>query len=202
MTLQLELPLTADPPRQINVIRDLADYGTPPVTQAETPPTPGPERKPLRWPAVPATPRVQHMTALARMRAAAVYMEEQATLTPAQIADRRTSLADAHTALCILRGNTSDDIDPARGYSLTRQSYEHQRRSWISYIKLQGFSTAYDLEPLRKAVAYWEERRPQFADGDDWLAAGLAAYREHWQDPERACYRPACDGIDEEDENR
>lgn len=107
--------------------------------------------------------------------------------------DRYTSMCDARTALALSLGTSADDIDPSSGYSMSRRSYDSVRHSWVSSIKYHGFSAIYEQDSLVKAFAYWTERRPQFTDGDDWLAAGLAAHREYWQGIGRACNRPSCD---------
>jgi hypothetical protein len=112
-----------------------------------------------------------------RLRAAAVHREERAKLTPEQIADRRTSLADARIALCVAQGTALDDIDPASGYSLSRESYERVRQSWRNQTKQPGWSEAYRRD-LEKAIAYWSEHRPKFTEGDDWLAGLLKPEEE------------------------
>lgn len=120
------------------------------------------------------------------------YAHQQAA-GPVGETDRYTSMCDARTALALSLGTSLDDIDPTSGYSMSRRSYESVRRSWISSIKYHGFSAIYEQEALDKAVAYWAERRPQHLDGDDWLAAGMAAHREYWQSVDLACNRPSCD---------
>lgn len=80
-----------------------------------------------------------------------------------------TSLADARVALCVAQGNSLDDIDPASGYSLSRESYERVRQSWRNQAKQPGWNEC--LRPdLEKAIAFWTERRPKFTEGDDWLS--------------------------------
>ena len=121
------------------------------------------------------------------------HYARQKTAGPVGEADRYTSMCDARTALALSIGTSIDDIDPASGYSMSRRSYEVDRHSWIASIKSHGFSAIYEQEDLNKAVAFWVERRPQYLDGDDWLAAGMAAHREYWQSIGRDCNRPSCD---------
>jgi len=114
-------------------------------------------------------PRTLRRIAAARLKATAVHREERAKLTPEQIADRKTSLADARIALCVAQGNSFDDIDPVCGYSLSRDSYERVRQSWRNQAKQPGWNECYRPD-LEKAIAFWSERRPEFTEGDDWLA--------------------------------
>jgi len=121
------------------------------------------------------------------------HYAHQQTAGPVGEADRYTSMCDSRTALALSLGTSIDDIDPSSGYSMSRRSCESVRHSWISSIKYHGFSAIHEQEALNKAVAYWAERRPHYLDGDDWLAAGMAAHREYWQGVGRACNRPSCD---------
>jgi len=151
MSIQLEFPVTLR--QQTDVIRDLSDYGIP--------------QAPSRAVAQ-STDRALRSTAVARLKSAALHREEWAKLSPEQVADRRTSLADARIALCIAQGNSLDDIDPASGYSLSRTSYERTRQSWRNQAKQPGWSES--LRPaLEKALVYWTEHRPEFTAGDDWF---------------------------------
>jgi hypothetical protein len=161
MSTQLELPIAATAARrQTDVIRDLSDYGS---TRASVPT----QQRPHRSGSQPED-RVLRRIAAARIRATALHREERAKLTPEQVADRKTSMADARIALCVAQGNSLDDIDSASGYSLSRESYEHVRQSWRNQAKQPGWNECYRPD-LEKAIAYWSERRPEFTDGDDWL---------------------------------
>jgi hypothetical protein len=170
MSVQLELPVNvAHPRRRVNVVRDLSDYGAPPSPRTARPPASGPIPQPPRRDAAKSSDRALRKIAAARIRAAAVHREERAKLTPEQVADRKTSLADARIALCVAQGNSLDDIDPASGYSLSRKSYDRVRQSWRNQAKQPGWNEC--LRPdLEKAIAFWSERRPEFTEGDDWLA--------------------------------
>lgn len=137
---------------------------------------------------------------MARLRAVAVHGEERAKLTPEQIADRRTSLADARIALCVAHGNALDDIDPSSGLSMSHDSYESVRHSWVSSMRYHGFNDEYEREPLDKALTFWAERRPHYLDGDDWLTAGMAAHREYWQSLGYGCGAPYCEIHDTDDD--
>ncbi|MEU9218947.1 hypothetical protein AB0D47_20625 [Streptomyces sp. NPDC048376] len=87
--------------------------------------------------------------------------------------DHTTSMADASIALAIATGASLGDIDPASGDNLSRAAYESCRRSWRNLVRTHGPLT-WDTRPgYEGARAYWTERRPQFIDGDDWLA-GIA----------------------------
>lgn len=77
---------------------------------------------------------------------------------------------DARAALCIALGVPADDIDPASGHNLTRASYESVRASWRRQVEMHGFSEQYDRPAYESAFGYWAARRPQFTDGDNWLA--------------------------------
>lgn len=162
MSIQLELPVAER--RQVDVIRDLSDYDSP---RTARPHAPGPTPQPRRSVAQPDN-RVLRRIATARIRAVALHREERTKLTPEQIADRMTSLADARIALCAAQGNSLNDIDPSSGYSLSRESYEHMRQSWRNQAKQPGWSES--LRPdLEKVIAFWAERRPEFTQGDNWL---------------------------------
>ncbi|MEU3990065.1 hypothetical protein AB0F24_17110 [Streptomyces platensis] len=181
MSVQLELPVNVTHPRrQVNVVRDLSDYDSPRAARPHAS-VAQPEDRALR------------RIAAARIRATALYREERAKLTPEQIADRVTSMADARIALCVATGNSLDDIDPSSGLSMSHSSYESVRHSWISSMRYHGFNDEYDRESLDKALAFWAERRPQYLDGDDWLAAGMAAHREYWQGIGHGCGAPYCE---------
>ena len=196
MSVQLELPVSTAHRRQRDVIRDLSDYGDP---QAPRPQAVSPTRQLPHSPVRQSEGRALRNAAAARLRAAALPgSEERAKLTPEQIVDRRTSLADAQIALCVARGVALDDIDPFSGYSMSRSAYDAARHSWISLIKFHGFNDDYDQQPLDDALAWWAERRPQYMAGDDWLAAGMAAHREYWQGLGYGCGGPYCEIHDDE----
>lgn len=162
----------AHPRRQVNVIRDLSDCGSP---QLAGPRASGPtQQRPHRSVAQPAG-RALRKVAAARIRANALHREERSKLRSEQVADRMTSLADARIALCAAQGNSLDDIDPASGYSLSRESYEHVRQSWRNQAKQPGWNECYRPD-LEKAIAFWSERRPEFTEGDDWLAGLVDRY--------------------------
>lgn len=182
MPTQLELPV-------IDVVRDLSDYGAQWGVGAPDLPAQPPRRS-----AAHPSGRALRNAAAARLRAAALPgSEERVKLTPEQIVDRRTSLADAQIALCVAREVPLDDIDPFSGYSMTRSAYDAARHSWISLIKFHGFNDDYDQQPLGEALAWWAERRPQYLAGDDWLAAGMAAHRDYWQKIGHGCGAPYCE---------
>ncbi|MFG3127310.1 hypothetical protein ACGFZU_06370 [Streptomyces tendae] len=182
MPTQLELPV-------VDVVRDLFDYGTRQGGGAPDLPA-----QPSHRSAAHPSGRALRNTAAARLRAAALPdSEERAKLTPAQIVDRRTSLADAQIALSVARGVSLDDIDPFSGYSMSRRAYGAVRHSWVSLIKFHGFNDDYDQQPLDETLAWWAERRPQYLDGDDWLTAGMAAHREYWKGIGHGCGAPYCD---------
>lgn len=159
MSIQLELPVVGR--RQADVIRDLSDYDSPT------------RQRPHR--SMPHQGRTLRRLAAARIRRAAVHREERARLTPEQVADRMTSLADARIALCVAQGDSLDDIDPANGYSLSRESYEHVRQSWRNQAKQPGWTESLRSD-LEKAIAFWSARRPEFTEGDDWLAGIVDRY--------------------------
>ncbi|MDT0381378.1 hypothetical protein RM572_21710 [Streptomyces sp. DSM 42041] len=84
--------------------------------------------------------------------------------------DARTSMDDARIALCVARGVPLEDIDPSQGYDLTRRAYESVRDTWIGEVRRKGLSE-YTRPWFEAALAYWREHRPEFVEGDDWLAA-------------------------------
>ncbi|MGW9401459.1 hypothetical protein [Streptomyces sp. NPDC055642] len=86
--------------------------------------------------------------------------------------EQRTSMNDARIALCIAMGRDLDDIDPTSGHDLSREAYESVRTSWRYTIQMHGWSDWHERE-LGNALAWWRERRPEFVDGDDWLAGLL-----------------------------
>ncbi|MWA08772.1 hypothetical protein [Streptomyces sp. BA2] len=91
------------------------------------------------------------------------------TLKTVEGVEQRTSMNDARTALCIALGRDLDDIDATSGHSLSRESYESVRQSWRWNVQMHGWSEWYE-RGLSEAQAWWRERRPEFVDGDDWLA--------------------------------
>lgn len=190
MSVQLELPVSEATCRQQDVIRDLSDYDSP---QAVHPHASSPTRQRPHRAAASVASRALRNSAAARLRAAAVHREERAKLTPEQIVDRRTSLADSQIALSVARGVALDDIDPFSGCSMSHGAYGAARHSWISLIKFHGFNDDYDQPSLDEVLAWWAERRPQYLDGDDWLAAGMSAHREYWQSVGHGCGAPYCE---------
>lgn len=103
---------------------------------------------------------------------------------PVERADIRTSLADARAALCIAQGVPIEDIDPASGCNLSRAAYERSRASWRWNATMHGLDddglSEFFARLHDEVFAYWAARRPQFTDGDDWLA-GI-----HKPEPEEA----------------
>jgi hypothetical protein len=195
MSIQLELPVAKC--RQVDAIGDLSDYGSP---QAARPDASGPTGQRPNRSVASSTSRALRNTAAARVRAAAVHREERAKLTPEQIVDRRTSLADAQIALSVARGVALNDIDPFSGSSMSRGAYEACRHSWISLIKFHGFNDEYDQPSLDEFLAWWAKRRPQYLEGDDWLAAGMATHSEYWQGIGHGCGAPYCEVHSESSE--
>jgi hypothetical protein len=181
----------------VDVITDLSDY--PHREPAVSPPAALPQQTRPHQKLEPARAdreeRQSRFVAASRIRRLAISPSEQRAngWTPERIVDHRTAMADARIALCVVQGNTLDDIDPASGYSMSQASYDATRQSWISSMKFHGFNPEYDQTPLDKAIAYWAERRPQYLAGDDWLAAGLAAHRDYWQAIGHSCSRGSCD---------
>lgn len=115
--------------------------------------------------------------------------------------DKRTSMADARIAYCIARGVALDDIDPTTGYDYSRDAYDSCRHSWVWNIKQHGFSESYDGAALRRAIANWTAHRPDFIEGDDWLASGRAAHRAHWASSTVTCHFTGdCDICTTDDE--
>lgn len=106
--------------------------------------------------------------AAARLRAIATRRPDRTDLVA--VADHATSMADARTALCIAQGAPLDDIELRAGYSLTRDAYEASRKSWRTAVTDDGGLTDYTRPWYEDAVAWWTAQRPQFIDGDDWLA--------------------------------
>ncbi|MGW9371210.1 hypothetical protein ACWGVR_14505 [Streptomyces xanthophaeus] len=92
------------------------------------------------------------------------------SLDPVYNADRKTSMDDARIALSIAKGVPINDIDPGGGYALTHHAYLAARRSWREQVEGHGWSEYYDRPAYEEAYAYWVERRPEFTDGDDWVA--------------------------------
>jgi len=109
------------------------------------------------------------------------------------MADNRTSMADARTALCIESGTALEDIDPSSGHDYSRRSYDSVRASWVNLVKYHGLSEFYTRPDLARAFAKWAERRPEFTDGDDWEAAAIDAHRAYWDgEVGRPCNSGTC----------
>ncbi len=102
------------------------------------------------------------------------------TGNPVIDADHATSMADARIALCLAKGIAPEDIDPASGYDLSRDAYERSRASWQYHAEHFGL-TDWTRAGIAQAYATWVERRPQYANGDDWFAGIRAdALIEDW----------------------
>lgn len=107
--------------------------------------------------------------------------------------DNRTSMNDARIALCIESGVALEDIDPTTGHDWSRRAYGSVRASWVSTVKYHGLTDGYLQPDLRDAFAKWAERRPEFAAGDDWEAAAVAAHRAYWDgEVGRLCNAHGC----------
>lgn len=91
------------------------------------------------------------------------------TLATVEGVEQRTSMNDARIALCAAMGVDLEDIDPSSGHDLSRAGYESVRESWRWNIRMHGWDEWYERH-LNEALANWRERRPEFVDGDDWLA--------------------------------
>lgn len=92
--------------------------------------------------------------------------------TPAERADRSTSLADARTALCLATGTALEDIHPAAGYDLSWDGYQHARKSWMDSTA----TTGWDWQIVRdctRAGAYWARLRPEWVDRLPWPTPGI-----------------------------
>ncbi|HZP49650.1 hypothetical protein [Actinocrinis sp.] len=113
------------------------------------------------------------LAALARQRMRAFADPDKYRHDPVAAADNRTSMCDARIALCIALGVPAEDIDPASGYDLSRATYESVRASWRRHVEMHGFSEQYDRPRYEAAFGSWASRRPQFTNGDDWLAGVL-----------------------------
>jgi hypothetical protein len=104
-------------------------------------------------------------------------------------------MADSRIALNIARGVAMNDIDPSSGYDYSRAAYGSCRASWVWNIKQHGYSSEYDGPALTRAVANWAARRPDFLEGDGWLAAGRAAHRANWATLDTTCRSTGVCGI-------
>jgi hypothetical protein len=109
---------------------------------------------------------MRDMATEARLRIMRLARQRDTLKTVAGV-DQRTSINDAHIALCIAMGRDLDDIDPTSGSDLTRQAYEAVRHSWRWNIQMHGLNDWYERN-LNEVLARWRERRPEFVDGDDW----------------------------------
>lgn len=91
------------------------------------------------------------------------------TLKAVDGVEQRTSMNDARTALCIALGRDLDDIDATSGHDLSLEAYEHVRQSWRWNIQMHGWNDWFE-RGINEALDNWRARRPEFVDGDDWLA--------------------------------
>lgn len=91
------------------------------------------------------------------------------TLETVDGVEQRTSMNDVRTALCIALGRDLDDIDATSGHDYSREAYEHVRGSWRWNIQMHGWNDWFE-RGINEALANWRARRPEFVDGDDWLA--------------------------------
>ncbi|MFJ1932652.1 hypothetical protein ACIOGZ_08255 [Kitasatospora sp. NPDC088160] len=108
-------------------------------------------------------------------------------------ADRRTSMADARTAICLNSGVALDDIDAASGYNYSRRAYDRVRASWVDLIRQHGYSEFYEMRDIDEVRARWAEKRPDFVEGDDWLPEAFEAHRQFIEALGRPCRRSSCD---------
>lgn len=77
--------------------------------------------------------------------------------------------AELRREVCLARGVLPDDIDPGTGHEISRRAYEQVRREWRDLAAgrpLEGHA----LRGYQAARAYWQQRLPEWTDGDDWLA--------------------------------
>ncbi|MFF7021433.1 hypothetical protein ACFY97_10500 [Streptomyces klenkii] len=107
-------------------------------------------------------------------------------------ADRLTSMADARAGICIAAGVAIDDIDPASGYDHSRRGYNLVRASWVDLIRQHGASEFHEIPDIEEVRASWAEKRPEFIEGDDWLAEAFAAHREFIDSLGVPCRRTTC----------
>ncbi|MFE9735447.1 hypothetical protein ACFYO9_33890 [Streptomyces sp. NPDC005863] len=91
------------------------------------------------------------------------------TLASVEGVEQRTSMNDARIALCIAMGRDLDDIDATSGHDLSREAYENVRASWRWNIQMHGWND-WMQRGVDEALANWREHRPEFVEGDDWLA--------------------------------
>lgn len=111
----------------------------------------------------------------ARLRMLSLAKPELRRIDPVAAADNRTAMCDARAALCIALGVPLDEIDPSSGHDLTRRAYESVRASWRWNAGMHGLDedgglTDWFARVHDEALAWWAARRPEFTDGDDWLA--------------------------------
>lgn len=87
---------------------------------------------------------------------------------PADQPDRRTSLADARSAVCLARGVDVDDIDPASGHDLSFAAYKRVRQSWLTLVADDGGWTDWTRARCATAGERWRRRRPEYLDKLPW----------------------------------
>ncbi|MER6314593.1 hypothetical protein ABT237_12595 [Streptomyces sp. NPDC001581] len=102
-------------------------------------------------------------------------------------------MADARAGICLASGVAIEDIDPATGYNLSRQSYDRARASWVDLVRQHGASEFYEIPDIAKARASWARKRPEFVEGDDWLTEAVEAHREFIAALGVTCRRTTCD---------
>lgn len=147
---------------------------TPPVPQgavAEQMPLPADRQEQEPPPRSPQPSRYKgDLPFEARMRMTSLVIMKRRTTDPVYNADHRTSMGDARIAVSIAKGVPFDDIDPSDGTDLRHHVYLANRESWREHVEGHGWSEYYDRPAYEEAFAYWAVRRPQFTDGDDWVA--------------------------------
>lgn len=117
-----------------------------------------------------------HFEAWQRMLGIAITWRR--TTDPVYNADQKTSMDDARIALSVAKGVPFDDIDPGGGHDLRHHVYVANRDSWREHVEGHGWSEQYDRPAYEEAFAYWAARRPQFTEGDDWVADLIPATSE------------------------
>jgi hypothetical protein len=116
--------------------------------------------------------------------------KDHRTLTPLEIADQQTSMADARIALNLACGVPIEMIT-SLGYDNTDAAYADVRASWVRHVEESAWHGQFDWPALDKAYGYWLGARPDLAAGDDWFADGwlahLARYPDGQCDPHSYC---------------
>lgn len=102
-----------------------------------------------------------------QMSSLATWMTDHRDRESAEYVEAYNEMNRLRGELCRAQGVAEQDIS-SDGYDISQRAYQSVRASWVyNLTQMDGFKY---VEGAREAHAKWIERRPDLAEGDDWLA--------------------------------